>query len=505
MASPRESAQEFLRISSQFQLGSLQTESFHPVTAQLSQTLHSDVKAGIKLLKEVDQMALEKIRLKGEDVFAMSNHMHKVLSAGGKVFFCGCGATGRLSLVIETLYRQVNPTKNNVISFMAGGDFALIKSVESFEDQTSFGEKQLIDLGFKDGDLLIASTEGGETPFVIGAALKAAEVSSQGAYFLYCNPNGLLRPLDRCRLVLGTNQIKKINLANGPMAISGSTRMQASTVLMLAAGSALLNAGKDQVAFLAYWENTLKSLMDLDYEFLALFVKEEAGLYKEGKFLNYISDDVLGISILTDTTERSPTFSLSGFENKHGDLSKASLSYLFIDGENSEAAWKNLLARAPRALNWPELEGKINLEQIYGFDISIEGFHARSARVKTEMFEISHQGDHVLFKLKDHSANIPVDNDILLTHLKVKVLLNTLSTSIMGLLGRYEGNVMTWVRASNNKLIDRAARYVTEILKQKNLSCTYEQIVTEIFSQIDQLNENEPIVLKVVKVLTEDE
>ncbi|OYW82579.1 MAG: hypothetical protein B7Z26_02875 [Asticcacaulis sp. 32-58-5] len=110
-------------------------------------------------------------------------------------------------------------------------------------------------------------------------------------------------------------------------------------------------------------------------------------------------------------------------------------------------------------------------------------------------------GDYVLFKLNNNSYKLSVNEDILLTHLKVKVLVNTLSTSIMGLLGRFEGNVMTWVRASNNKLIDRAARYIQEILKQQNKTPSYNTIVEEIFKQIENLQENEPIVIKVVEAL----
>lgn len=44
---------------------------------------------------------------------------------------------------------------------MAGGDAALIKSIEDFEDHPEFAEQQLIQLGFKENDLLIGSTEGG--------------------------------------------------------------------------------------------------------------------------------------------------------------------------------------------------------------------------------------------------------------------------------------------------------------------------------------------------------
>lgn len=61
--------------------------------------------------------------------------INDTLSTGGKVFICGCGATGRLSLVLEALWRQetkalnLNDLSDRVVSFMAGGDAALIKSV----------------------------------------------------------------------------------------------------------------------------------------------------------------------------------------------------------------------------------------------------------------------------------------------------------------------------------------------------------------------------------------
>jgi len=502
MATPLELAQDFLSISSQFKLGHLQTESFHPVTAKLSQTLIKKTGEGISLLKEVDTRALNLIKDKADEVHLMSLKIHETLTLGGRVFFCGCGATGRLSLVVETLYRQSFTGKNNVFAFMAGGDFALIKSVESFEDQTSYGERQLMELGFKEGDLLIATTEGGETPFVIGAALKAAEVSSMGSYFLYCNPDELLSGLERCRLVLSNPKVAKINLSVGPMGISGSTRMQASTVLMMAAGAALLHHNMDQVKFSQYWSDSLHELNQLDYKWLAPFVEAEAELYKSKKFLNYTSDHILGISILTDTTERSPTFSLSGFENLIGDISRPSLSYLFLPAaKTSKDAWFALLHRAPRALDWAEFNGRINIDQVYGFDISTEGRLGREKRLETKTFEITHHHSYVLFKLEGLEYKLPVGGDILLTHLKVKILINTLSTSIMGLLGRYEGNVMTWVRASNNKLVDRAARYIAEILSQQGLSRTYEQIVQEIFKQLEGIHENEPIVLKVVEAL----
>jgi len=92
--------------------------------------------------------------------------INDTLETGGRIFICGCGATGRLSIVLETLWRhetnKIFPEwKERVISFMAGGDAALIKSIEDFEDHPEFAHQQLIELGFKQNDILIGSTEGG--------------------------------------------------------------------------------------------------------------------------------------------------------------------------------------------------------------------------------------------------------------------------------------------------------------------------------------------------------
>ena len=88
---------------------------------------------------------------------------------------------------------------------------------------------------------MIGTTEGGETPFVIGAVEKAVQLSGRKPFFLYCNPDDLLcRAAERSKLVIQNPDIEKINLTVGPMAVTGSTRMQASTILLAAAGMALL-------------------------------------------------------------------------------------------------------------------------------------------------------------------------------------------------------------------------------------------------------------------------
>lgn len=500
MTGPSQRAHDFLKIAPQFKLGHLVTESFHPLTSSLSSVVKESLPEALAILQKVDFDALELMKAKESVLWEMAQSIQDTLKNGNKVFMCGCGATGRLSLVLETLFRQKLGATTQVIAFMAGGDYALIKSVESFEDKVEYGEKQLLELGFGPHDLLLSPTEGGETPFVIGATNLASRVSSRSPYFLYCNPDELLKPIERSREVIENSKIKKVNLTVGPMGISGSTRMQASTVLMLGIGVGLLFDHKDSKSFGTFYHDYLKRLTQTDYKVLSGLTALEAGLYYEKKFLNYISDPGLAISILTDTTERSPTFSLRGFENRLDHGHRHALSYLFIPGtENSSEAWGELLGRKPRALEWEELEGRINLSVLSGFDISEHGRKLRSHDVPTVDFEIKQSGDEISFSCQKEKATFHWGSDPLFNHLMVKMLLNAHSTLIMGLMGRYEGNVMTWVRSSNNKLIDRVARYVLHLLKQSGKNATYDDVVEKIFEEADGLQENEPIVLKVLK------
>ena len=58
---------------------------------------------------------------------------------------------------------------------------------------------------------------------------------------------------------------------------------------------------------------------------------------------------------------------------------------------------------------------------------------------------------------------IPSSPFTLLGHMAVKLVLNTISTGTMVLLGRVAGNWMSWVDCTNKKLLDRGTRLVCEL------------------------------------------
>jgi N-acetylmuramic acid 6-phosphate etherase len=87
-------------------------------------------------------------------------------------------------------------------------------------------------------------------------------------------------------------------------------------------------------------------------------------------------------------------------------------------------------------------------------------------------------------------------------HLLLKMLLNIHSTLVMGRLGRYQGNVMTCVRPSNYKLIDRTIRYVQMLLNREGISnYSYSDICLQCFVELESADVNEPIVWKIFESL----
>src|SRR6185503_1035335 len=146
-------SEEFLKLSGQFKLGALVTESSHPVTANLSEVAKQDIAQALDLLFQVDNDVIAKYR-----EFAQTGRAEQIketvlraLKNGGRIFFTGCGSTGRLSILLDSVWRDywqklrvkcpdesstkvvsyremVDEFENRTFSVMAGGDFALIKS-----------------------------------------------------------------------------------------------------------------------------------------------------------------------------------------------------------------------------------------------------------------------------------------------------------------------------------------------------------------------------------------
>ena len=533
--SSRQRSAEFLQISSQFKLGALVTESSHPVTADLSEVASQDIAAALGRLFQADGDVVAKYREFAHSGRAVSiaASVLQALRNGGKIFFTGCGSTGRLSILLDSIWRDFWQQKKNAdwenrtFSVMAGGDFALIKSVEGFEDFTAFGEKQIHDLGVSACDVVFAITEGGETSFVIGTAWAGVQVGAK-VYFVYNNPDAILcEHVQRSREVIAEARIEKINLTTGPMSITGSTRMQATSI-QLAVMLTILEmvarelTGRESAAvpesFLAQLETLHQQLQTPAFlTALAKIVALEESVYRAGRKNNYFADH-FGADVLTDTTERSPTYCTPPFRKFDDTMATESWAYLFLPEPDAASAWRSILKRAPRCVEWTEAEiralvsaekfprtseivRKISAAELRRFRIGVDGvpnrrlgpgdsavvvlsqyeaaqFSAPENFLRTQLVAAQRAGARtgiILFGEEKSLVQEPVaemvfvplpPTDFLLggvTRLAVKLVMNALSTCTMVRLGRVMGNYMVWVVPSNLKLIDRATRYITKL------------------------------------------
>lgn len=498
MSKAQEKALEFLKTAKAFQLGFLPTEQSHPLSLDLSNLAKTDLKKALRVLKRIDQEALEKASSKLSQVEELFFAIKEARVKGGRIFLCGCGATGRLALSLEALWRESHPDSDEVIAFMAGGDVALVHSLEGFEDYPEYGARQLRELKFAKDDLLISATEGGETPFVIGATLEAAKISNLKPFFLFCNPKDLLQThIERSRRVFENSQVRSLSFPIGPMALAGSTRMQASTVLMLVMGCALFSPNVEVAHELFYkFVNLQKTSDNL---FLEQFIKKESELYQNPAQVLYASDS-FALTVLTDTTERAPTFNLAPFNNANVSSSEPSWCYVMLpNSQNPKDSWARLLKRAPRNLNW-DVNKKTSDDYLLGFDFSRQAeAWRRTFSPQLEIFSIEQTAKTLRWKLTDLEVAIPLSDEPLLNHLGLKLLLNQLSTLIMGRMGRFEGNLMTWLNPTNGKLVDRSVRYVQYLCQRQGVEVSYENAVMTLFEEIEQLKSKESVVINTAR------
>jgi N-acetylmuramic acid 6-phosphate etherase len=393
---------DYIQNKTQFQLHTLLTEQRHPKTWDLSERIQKDPRAGLKMLFSVDEDIEDKLRSLSREKGALEQAVQAIeeaLLSNHKIYVYGCGATGRLAKQMEStfwrpfwqkvkstgnIWKKIQPhlgesIESRLIGEMTGGDRALISSLEGFEDLQLIGHLQLEDRKIEKGDVVICVTEGGETSSVIGTILSALDQWKQvnaydpaqtrkNLYFIYNNPDEKLLPFDRSRVVLEEPGITKINLTTGPQAITGSTRMQATTIETFVVGNIIQTAldrilrkslsikEMEKLGFIT--EQSLKNnfgdfswllkQVQANSDAVAKFTQLEAQTYESGHFSTYFAQEGL-ITVFIDSTERSPTFRLFPLDTVKEEKRKCWIQ-VWTPSAGLQEAWRAFLGRPFRGL-----------------------------------------------------------------------------------------------------------------------------------------------------------
>ncbi|MGH8031528.1 MAG: hypothetical protein ACREO8_03990 [Luteimonas sp.] len=403
---PSAESVDFVNHKTQFQLHSLVTEQRHPRTWDLGDRVRQDIPGGLERLFAVDEDISARLKtIPGDKLQTLSSAIERALLEQRKIYVYGTGATGRLAKEMESTFwrpfwraaladtaiaaklaSRLPQVESALIGEMTGADRALISSLEGFEDLQLIGRLQMAGHGIGKGDLVIAVTEGGETSAVIGTVLGAHAQWQQAPdydpaearkhlFFLYNNPDDVLLPFDRSRAVIEQDGITKINLTTGPQAVTGSTRMQATTIETWVVAHALQDAVgrvlrgfltpremarlgfEDEVSLqqrLAAFPSVLSAVKATIPE-LAKLTQLESDRYAAGHFSTYFADRGL-ITVFIDSTERSPTFRLFPLDTVNEPQRKAWIQVWTAAGDVSEA-WQKMLGRPFKGLRAEDYRG----------------------------------------------------------------------------------------------------------------------------------------------------
>lgn len=162
-------AMNFIENEKQFHLGFLPTEQSSPLTKNLDKEFAASSVDGVRCLQRVDRNVLEMAKriFRSGEFAGLVETGKKTIADGGRIVFSGCGATGRLSILLECMWRDccfknesVKQYADQVFSIMTGGDYALVRSVEFFEDYQEFGRQQVREMGMNENDMLVGDHRG---------------------------------------------------------------------------------------------------------------------------------------------------------------------------------------------------------------------------------------------------------------------------------------------------------------------------------------------------------
>lgn len=512
-------SKDFITNETEYMLGFVEAEQSNPITRTLSEDYAHSTKKGIHTLIKADRALIDifaqTIRRKAFDDFC--NAVYSCLAAKGRVIVSGCGATGRLAMRVEASWRKrMGDTvyKNSVVSLMTGGDYALIRAVESFEDYTQLGRMQARELSLKENDLLIGVTATGETTSILGTAVQALEDGARVHMVICTNPKSILGKLQRVDDVYTHKNCSSLYIPCGGMAVTGSTRMQSSSVEQALILSALelslkkLTGQKEDKETLINGMISAVTAVEKSIDLLAENTDKEYNLYKNNGHVTYFADEYL-LDVLADTTERGPTFAMPPFRpNKRRDLP---VSWAFVKNPyyGTIEAWERCFERIPRCVEKTEAEylalgvkqedvkkiPDISKKALYEFEIGCENDSEReqgeslamwiSDECAPEAFETlarNYKAASVLVLSKSDIVKTELD---IFSHLAMKMVLNILSTGVMAKMGKIYGNYMISLKTTNKKLVDRATRIISDLCNVDYERANYELFLSKLMLEND--------------------
>ena len=176
----------------------------------------------LKVINNEDSKVPDVIKNQLGSIVKLIDDIVPLLKNGGKLYYVGCGTSGRLGVLDAAECPPTFGVESNMINgIIAGGYNALIKSVEGAEDSQNDGTRAIVKKNISNLDTVIGISASSTAAFVNGAMKESYK-------------RGALTGFISCNKIKRLSYIKhSISLVVGPEVITGSTRMKAGTATKL--------------------------------------------------------------------------------------------------------------------------------------------------------------------------------------------------------------------------------------------------------------------------------
>lgn len=268
----------------------LNTEMRNPKTMNIDKMSTLEM---VQVLNEENMVAVEAVAKASEAIAAAADAAAEAIANGGRLFYIGCGTSGRLGVLDAS---EVRPTygipDGVVLGIIAGGDKCLRIASENAEDKGENGIADLKAYDLTSKDVVAGISAAGGAQYVIHAIKYAKSIGCK-TIGIVCNHN----------TELGSEADIEIVTDTGAEPITGSTRMKAGTaqklVLNAISTCTFVKLGRVRGNLLLYMKPTNDKLVERTVR----IVKDMAGV-DEATALKALDDNGWDIKKSVEAIER---------------------------------------------------------------------------------------------------------------------------------------------------------------------------------------------------------
>lgn len=200
----------------------MQTEYIDPALLDLDQRSTADV---LNLLLESQRAAVEaNAKVQNQLVGAVNAAASRLRQGEGRLILAGAGASGRLAVQDGAeLWPTYGWPHSRLVLQMAGGEEALLHSIEGAEDNVTDAQSQIDRVDLCGDDVIVAIAASGSSPWTVCWLRAARKCGALGIGIANNAETPLLEVADHALFLDSGNEI-----------LAGSTRMTAGTAQKIA-------------------------------------------------------------------------------------------------------------------------------------------------------------------------------------------------------------------------------------------------------------------------------